>query len=148
MANLTRRDNGNRQFTRDPFSFARDLLAWDPFDQTRPVANGFVPRFEVKERDDAFVFHADLPGVTEDNLDISMQNGVLSISGSRVAEEKKEGESYYLYERKFGSFSRAFSLPDVADPEKVEADLKDGILTITVGKRVEAKPRKIGLKKA
>lgn len=148
MANLIRRDNGNRQLTRDPFSFARDLLAWDMFDQARPVTGGFVPRFEVKENAESFTFHADLPGVKEPDLDISMQNGVLTVSGTRTAEEKKEGESYYLYERKYGSFSRSFSLPEVADPEKVEADLKDGILTITIGKRVEAKPRKIGLKKS
>ena len=147
MANLIRRDNGNRQLTRDPFAFARDLLAWDLFDQARP-ASAFAPRFEVKETGDHFVFRADLPGVKDDDLDISMQNGVLSVSGSRSAEEKKEGESYYLYERSFGTFSRSFSLPEVADPDKVEADLKDGVLTITIGKRVEAKPRKIGLKKS
>ena len=148
MANLTRRDNGNRQLTRDPFSFARDLFAWDMFDQPRAAPAAFAPRFEVKETGDHYVFHADLPGVKEQDLDISLQNGVLTVSGSRQAEEKKEGESYYLYERKYGSFSRSFSLPDVADPDKVEADLADGILTISIGKRVEAKPRKIGLKKS
>lgn len=147
MANLIRRDNGNRQLTRDPFAFARDLLAWDMFDQARPVA-AFAPRFEVKETADHFVFRADLPGVKEPDLDISLQNGVLSVSGSRTAEEKREGESYYLYERSFGTFSRSFSLPEVADPDKVEAGLADGVLTITIGKRVEAKPRKIGLKKS
>jgi HSP20 family protein len=147
MANLTRRDNGNRPLARDPFSFARDLFAWDMFDQARPAVATFAPRFEVKETADSYVFKADLPGIKEQDLDISLQNGVLTVSGTRQAEEKKEGESYYLFERKYGSFSRSFALPDVADPEKVEADLKDGILTIAIGKRVDAKPRKIGLKK-
>jgi HSP20 family protein len=108
----------------------------------------FVPRFDVKENAESFVFRADLPGVKEQDLDISLQNGVLTVSGTRQTEEKKEGDSYYLYERKYGSFSRSFALPEVADPDKVEADLKDGILSISIGKRVEAKPRKIGLKKA
>jgi HSP20 family protein len=146
MANLIRRDNGNRPLSRDPFSLARDLLAWDFFEPVR-TTGGFAPRFEVKDTPDSFVFKADLPGVKDSELDISLHDGVLSVSGARIAEEKKEGESYYLYERKYGSFSRSFSLPDIADPDRVEADLKDGVLTIKVGKRAEAKPRKIGLRK-
>lgn len=150
MANLTRRDNGNRPVARDPFQFARDLLAWEPFGAVaygdRPAS--FSPRFEVKERADAYVFTADLPGVKDADLDISLHNGVLAISGKRESEERKEGESYFLYERQYGTFSRSFSLPDVADPDKVDAQLKDGVLTLTVGKRQEAKPKKIDLRKA
>lgn len=147
MANITRRENGNRQLSRDPFGF-RDLFGWDPFgDLARQPSQVFAPRFEVKERADAYVFTADLPGVKEEDLDISLQNGVLTVSGSRNAEEKKEGETYYLYERSYGSFSRSFALPEMADPDKVEARLANGELVLTVGKRQEAKPRKIGLKK-
>ena len=143
---LNRRENGNtaRYMSRDPLAFARELLSWDPFVQ-RPSA--FVPTFEVKETADAFVVRADLPGVKESDLDISLHNGVLSISGARQGEERKEGESYYLYERQYGSFSRSFSLPEAADGERVEADLDAGVLTLTIGKKVEAKPRKIALKK-
>jgi HSP20 family protein len=147
MANITRRDNGNRNLQRDPFQFARDLFGWDLFDASRQGTQAFAPRFEVKERPDAFVFTADMPGVDEKDLDISLQNGVLTISGTRNAEEKKEGETFYVYERKYGSFSRSFSLPEIADPDKVEARLVNGVLGVTVGKRAEAKPKKISLSK-
>jgi HSP20 family protein len=148
MANLTRRENGNRaQLSRDPFSFARDLFGWDAFGEARASTQAFVPRFEVKERADALVFVADLPGVKEEDLDISVHQGVLTVSGSRKAEEKTEGDTYYLYERAYGQFSRSFALPEYADPERVEASLTNGELVVNIGKRAEAKPRKIGLKK-
>jgi HSP20 family protein len=149
---LTLRTNGSnstpsRHVSRDPFSMARELLAWDPFFGGRP-ATAFSPAFEVKETNEAFVLKADLPGVSEDNLDIGVHNNVLSISGSRAAEERKEGETYALYERQFGSFSRSFSLPDMADGERVDANLANGVLTLTIAKKAEAKPRKISLKKS
>jgi HSP20 family protein len=123
---------------------ARDLLGWDPF--TRP-ASAFAPAFEVKETTDSFVVKADLPGVTDGDLDINVHNNVLTVTGSRQAEERKDGESYTLYERQFGSFSRSFSLPDMADGERIEAKLDAGVLTLTIGKKAEAKPRKIAVKK-
>ncbi len=135
-----------RYVARDPFHMARELLAWDPLFGGRP-ATAFSPAFEVKETTDAFVLKADLPGVLETNLDIAVHNNVLSVSGTRAAEERKEGESYALYERQFGSFSRSFSLPDMADGERVEAKLENGVLTLSIGKKAEAKPRKIALKK-
>lgn len=132
---------------RDPYSLARELLGWDPFFTASRPASAFAPAFEVKETADSFVLKADVPGVDEKDLDISVHNGVLSVSGSRQAEDRHEGESYAVYERQFGSFSRSFSLPDVADPERVEAKLVNGVLTLTVGKKAEAKPRKIELKR-
>jgi HSP20 family protein len=130
---------------RDPFSMARELLSWDPFFSGRP-ASAFSPAFEVKETNDAFVLKADLPGVAEPDLDISVHNSVLTVSGSRQAEERREGESYALYERQFGSFSRSFSLPDMADGDRIEAKLDRGVLTLTIGKKAEARPRKISVK--
>jgi HSP20 family protein len=145
---LALRTNTNGQATRyrDPFSMARELLSWDPFFTGRP-ATAFAPPFEVKETTDAFVVKADIPGVAESELDIAVHNNVLTVSGSRQAEERKEGESYALYERQYGSFSRSFSLPDTADGERIEAKMDNGVLTLTIGKKVEAKPRKIALKK-
>lgn len=131
---------------RDPFQMARELMSWDPFFAGRP-ASAFAPSFEVKETADAFVVKADLPGVSEADLDISLHNSVLTVTGSRQAEERKEGESFALYERQFGSFSRSFSLPDMADGERIEANLANGVLTLVIGKKAEAKPRKIALKK-
>ncbi|HEU0035997.1 MAG TPA: Hsp20/alpha crystallin family protein [Kofleriaceae bacterium] len=148
VRNGTGNGNGNTNVTRyrDPFSMARELLSWDPFFGNRP-ASAFAPAFEVKETTDSFVLKADLPGVVESDLDINLHNSILTVSGSRQAEERKEGESYALYERQFGSFSRSFSLPDMADGEKIDAKLENGVLTLVIGKKAEAKPRKIALKK-
>lgn len=131
---------------RDPFQMARELLSWDPFFGNRQVT-AFAPAFEVKETSDAFILKADLPGVNEADLDISVHNNVLTVSGSRQAEERKEGESYALYERQFGSFTRSFSLPDIADGERIDAKLDNGVLSLTIGKKAEAKPKKIAIKK-
>jgi len=142
-------NGGNQQVTRyrDPFSMARELLSWDPFFGGRP-ASAFSPAFEVKDTNEAFVLKADLPGVAEADLDINVHNSVLTVSGTRAAEERREGESYALYERQFGSFSRSFSLPEMADGERIEAKLEQGLLTLTIGKKAEAKPRRIPLKKS
>jgi HSP20 family protein len=130
---------------RDPFTLARELFSWDPFYGGRPTA--FAPAFEVKETNDAFVVKADVPGVDEKDLDVALHNGVLTVSGSRGAEERHEGESYALYERQYGSFTRSFALPDIADGERIEAKLDNGVLTLTIAKKAEAKPRKISIKK-
>jgi HSP20 family protein len=148
MALVRSNANGTRPSVnvRDPYSLARELLNWDPFVSARP-ASAFAPAFEVKETNDSFVLRADVPGVAEKDLDIAVHNGVLTVSGSRSAEERKEGESYALYERQYGSFSRSFALPDMADGERIEAKLDNGVLTLTVAKKAEAKPRKIEIKK-
>lgn len=146
---LALRNTSNGQTTRyqrDPFQMARELLSWDPFFTGRQVS-AFSPAFEVKETNDEFVLKADLPGVAEGDLDIALHNNVLSISGSRQAEERKEGVSYALYERQFGSFTRSFSLPDLADGERIAAKLENGVLTLTIAKKAEAKPRKINVSK-
>jgi HSP20 family protein len=149
MSLLARTSNGTapaRYVSRDPFQVARDLLSWDPFFGNRQVS-AFVPAFEVKETNDAFVLKGDIPGVAEPNLDIAVHNNVLTVSGHRPAEERKEGDSYALYERQYGSFTRSFSLPDTADGERVEAKLEAGVLTLTIWKRSEAKPRKIAVQR-
>lgn len=151
---LIARNNGNGtapstpvRYSRDPFQVARDLLSWDPFFGGRQ-ASAFVPAFEVKETTEAFLVKADVPGVAEKDLDIAVHNNVLTISGTRQSEERKEGEAYALYERQYGSFSRSFQLPDTADGERVEAKLDAGVLHLTVFKKAEAKPRKIALSKS
>jgi HSP20 family protein len=144
---LALRNGTNHNVTRyrDPFSIARELLSWDPF--TGRPASAFSPAFEVKETTEAFVLKADVPGVAEGDLDLAVHNNILSVSGSRQSEERKEGDTYALYERQFGSFSRSFQLPEMADGEKIAAKLEHGVLTLTIGKRAEAKPRKIALNK-
>ncbi len=143
---LRTKNNNVARYIDDPFTVARDLLAWDPFYGNRQVT-AFAPAFEVKETADAFVLRADLPGVLEADLDITVHNNVLAITGRRQTEERKEGESFALYERQFGSFSRSFSLPDSADAEKLDANLSNGVLSVTIAKKAQAQPRKIALKK-
>ncbi len=144
---LVRNSQNSTNRYRDPFQMARELMSWDPFFAGR-TATAFSPAFEVKETVDAFVVKADLPGVSESELDISLHNSVLTVTGSRQAEERREGESFALYERQFGSFSRSFSLPDMADGERIDAKLENGVLTLTIGKKAEAKPKKIALKRS
>jgi HSP20 family protein len=72
---------------------------------------------------------------------------VLTVSGSRSAEERREGESYALYERQYGSFTRSFALPETADGERIDAKLENGVLTLTIAKKAQAKPRKIAIKR-
>lgn len=148
MSLTLRRENGNTpttRYVRDPFALARELFAWDPYSR---AVTAFSPTFDVKETAESFVVRADLPGVEEKDIDVSIHNGVLTVTGSRQAEERKDGESYYLYERQYGSFSRSFSLPETADAEKIDARLRNGVLELSIGKRAEAKPRKIELKRA
>lgn len=146
---LALRSNGSSASVparRDAFQVARDLLSWDPFFGGRQVS-AFVPAFEVKETNEAFILKADVPGVAESDLDIAVHNSVLTISGARKPEERKEGEAYALYERQYGSFSRSFALPETADGERVEAKLDSGVLTLAIAKKAEAKPRKIAVQK-
>lgn len=146
---IQKRNNGNERAyaARDPFALARSLFGFDPFFglEARQAKTTFMPSFEVKETDEAYVLKADVPGVQENDIDISLHGNVLTISGARSAEERKEGETYFVYERQYGSFSRAFSLPEEANSEAINAQLKDGVLTVQVGKKAESKPRKISL---
>ena len=147
MSLVTRNGNSTAPVRyRDPFQLARELLSWDPFVGARQ-ASAFVPAFEVKETNEAFVLKGDLPGVAEADLDIAVHNSVLTVSGTRTAEARQDGDAFALYERQYGSFSRSFSLPDTADGERVEAKLDSGVLTLTIWKKAEAKPRKIALHK-
>jgi HSP20 family protein len=142
MANLVRRDNW------DPFRVVESLLGLDPFRGTfPPVPRGseFAPRFDVKETKEAYVITADLPGVKDADVDISLHGNVLTITGKREGERRDEAEKYYAVERNYGSFARSFGLPDSVDSEHVAADLKHGVLTVNVPKRPEAQPRKIAI---
>jgi HSP20 family protein len=100
----------------------------------------------VKETNEAFVFKADVPGLKEDDLEISLTGNRLTVSGKRDEERRDENERFFAYERSYGTFTRTFTLPDGVDTEHVNADLKDGVLTLTLPKRPEVQPKKIQLK--
>ncbi|MCP3139932.1 Hsp20/alpha crystallin family protein [Pyxidicoccus xibeiensis] len=150
MADIIRRESTVPRRGRDPFSQMQELLNWDPFEvmtqlmgNAREAAPTFIPAFEVKESGDAFIFKADLPGVQEKDLEIALTGDRLVVSGKRESEKREENERYFAYERSFGSFSRAFTLPEGVDADHVSAELKDGVLHLTLPKRPEVQPRRI-----
>ncbi|HJU83432.1 MAG TPA: Hsp20/alpha crystallin family protein, partial [Holophagaceae bacterium] len=98
----------------EPFRSLSDLLRWDPYRESGVWAEAmeFSPSFEVKETDNAYVFKADVPGIHEENLDIQLAGNRLTISGKRETEKKEEKETWHLTERRFGSFTRTFTLPE------------------------------------
>ena len=134
----------------DPFRTMRELMRFDPFAEMGTISNWqsiqFNPDFEVKETREGYQFRADLPGIKEKDLEISMTGNRLTVSGHREAEKRDESDRYYLYERSYGSFTRSFTLPDGVDNTKVAADLKDGVLTMLVPRRPETQPRKINVR--
>ena len=153
MANLIRRKElGALEPSRvfEPFEMMRDLMRWDPFAEMVPSTVGslFAPSFDVKETKEAYVFTADLPGVKEKDLDLSLTGNRLTVSGKREEEKKEEDERWFTYERSYGAFSRSFTLPEGVDTEHAVAELKEGVLTINLAKRPEVKARKIELKPA
>lgn len=162
MANLIRRES-NQQPARNrgrddgldpfrgwnPFRMMDAMLSWDPF---REIAGPwsrqtemFLPRFDVKETKDGFFFRADIPGVKERDLEISLVGNTLTVSGKREDEHNEESDQYHASERSYGQFTRSFSLPESADLENIEADIKEGVLKIHLPKRPEVQPRKIAV---
>jgi len=128
----------------------RSMLGWDPFREMAPFAlessmSSFAPAFEVKETKDGYLFKADLPGVKQQDIDVSLTGNRLSIAGKREAEKQEKTDAYYTYERSYGSFTRAFTMPDGVDAGSVHADLRDGVLTVNVAKKPEAQPKKIAI---
>jgi len=109
------------------------------------VGGAWCPVVDVRESEDALTMQAELPGVTLDDVDVSVENGVLTISGEKKQEvrEGHEGSDYHLVERRYGRFERRFALPRSVDAEKVSADFENGILTIMLPKAEKAKPRRI-----
>lgn len=145
--------SGGLQRTRewDPFQRMQELMGWDPFEVMnqwltgggRESALSFVPAFEVKETKDAFIFKADLPGVEEKDIEVTLTGDRIVVSGKRELEKREESDRFYTYERSYGSFSRAFTLPEGVNPDAVNADLKSGVLTLTLPKRPEILPKRI-----
>ncbi|MGR8933138.1 MAG: Hsp20/alpha crystallin family protein [Gammaproteobacteria bacterium] len=103
------------------------------------------PSVDIKEETDRFVILADIPGVKPEDIDVSMEEGVLTIKGEKQTEAKTEKENYKRVERTYGSFYRRFSLPDTADADAISAKSKHGVLEIVIPKREAVKPKKISV---
>ena len=114
-------------------------------DDTATLATSdWVPAVDIKEEDNRFLIIADVPGVDPDDIEVHMENGILSIKGERREEHEDEKEGYKRIERSYGSFHRRFTLPDTADAEGISAKSRHGSLEITIPKRAEVtKTRRI-----
>lgn len=140
-------------YTRD-FDNAFDLLnqlrhrldgVFDDFDDTSSLATGGYPHTNLYDTGGAFVLEADVPGLAENDFQLTLNQDVLTVTGKRKA-TAPEGYSVHRRERAAFEFSRSYALPTKVDPEKTQASLKDGVLTITLEKAPEMKPRQIAVR--
>lgn len=115
---------------------------WDEFE----AGGAWAPKLDVSETKDAYMVKAEIPGVDQKDLSVSLQNQILTIKGEKHQEKEEKDEKYHRVERSWGEFTRAIALPGAADTEKVNATFKDGVLTITLPKTPAAKGTTIPVK--
>ena len=120
------------------------------FDTPTPGGNGvtsrrWIPAMDLVETEDNFVLKADLPGLTQDDVDIEVEDNVLTVSGERKAEHEDKREGYYRVERSFGAFRRTLTLPEGVDPEAVSATFDKGVLEVRIPKPEQRKPRRVAI---
>ena len=111
-------------------------------------AGGWAPSIDIHETPDAFVIDADLPGVRHEDVEISVEDGTLTLRGERSTSSEISDESYHRVERRYGAFFRSIALPSAIKDDAIEASYDNGVLTITVPKAEQAKPRRIEVKAA
>jgi HSP20 family protein len=129
-------------------SFQADMnRLFDGFFQARGSGTGghrrWIPAMDLVETEENLVLRADLPGMTEDDVEIEIKDGVLTVSGERKAEHEEKEEGFYRVERAFGGFSRSLSLPQGIDAGGVSANFDNGVLEVRVPKPAERKPTKV-----
>jgi HSP20 family protein len=122
------------RFYHEPFA-----LSLSPLDWTR----GAFPRLDIAESDEHVTVTVELPGMKAEDVEIDVTGNMLTLRGEKREEKEEKGRDYRYTERQFGSFSRTVQLPSTVDAEKVDASFKDGVLTIKLERRPEARPRKI-----
>jgi HSP20 family protein len=134
---------------------------WSPLDEfereisrffdgtTRPLASmpgAWAPAVDVRETDDAYILHADLPGMKKEDITISVKDNTITVQGERKREDKTEEKGYSRYERSHGTFARSFTVRDGFAADKVEAAYADGVLSVTLPKLEQSKPRQVEVK--
>ena len=136
------------------------LNRWDPFteiarlqdEMTRQFlpaerrTGGFIPPVDIFEEKDAIYVMAELPGVKPDQVQLHVENSILTITGERKFEKEDKREGYRRVERSYGAFTRSFALPNSVAGDQVQAEMNDGILTVKIPKKAEVQPRKIEVK--
>lgn len=111
--------------------------------KNQPAFGTFTPAVDVYEDEHNLVLKLEIPGMNEEDLKVSLEDQMLTVSGERKFEKEEKEESFHRIERRYGSFTRTFRLPSTVDTEKVEAGYDKGILKVTLAKRAEAKPKQI-----
>ena len=118
----------------------RSLFDWKAFEPEKTLA---APAVDIAENDKAYEITAELPGMNEKDVQVNVANGGLTIKGEKKEEKEEKEKDYYLSERRYGSFQRYFSLPETVDVDKIEAAFNNGLLKVTLPKKLEAqKPEK------
>ena len=113
------------------------------FSQEEMSRGGWNPSVDIYESKDQLVLEADLPGMKREDVEVSIENNVITLKGERKFEKTDEGDNYHRVERSYGSFTRSFTLPNTVSAEGAEADFSNGILRVSLPKREEIKARKI-----
>jgi HSP20 family protein len=116
------------------------------FDSEETPEVDWSPRVDITENENSYVVKAELAGLSKDDVKITMKEDVLTIRGEKKSETKSENENVHLLERRYGRFVRAFRLPSSVNSKKIDATFKDGILTLSLPKAEEAKPKEIEIK--
>lgn len=122
---------------------ADDIFA-DFFGGSRRVVQAFSPELDIQESEESFIITADLPGMTDKDIEVKVHDGSLILSGRReLRAEEQDEQGFYYRERRSGGFSRQFKLGDRVDADKIDASYKDGVLTLVLPKKEQIKPRQI-----
>ena len=129
----------------EPFSSEFNRL-FDTLFQPVNSSQRWAPPMDLVEADNHFVLKADLPGLADDDVNIEVQDGTLTISGERKSETEKREKGWYRVERSFGRFSRSLTLPEGINPDAVEASFDKGVLEVRIPKPEERKPRRVQIK--
>jgi HSP20 family protein len=125
-----------------------DRFVADPFEVAWYGRNGkdWMPKLDVVESSDAVTVRTELPGVLPKNVDVSMRDNILTISGHKEAATQEEGKDFFISEREFGSFRRSIELPQGCDADRITATQDNGVLTVKIARLKEATPKKIPVK--
>lgn len=134
------RDRFSRMFE-DAFN---DMLR--PFEAEEVSERRWAPSVDIRENDDQVTLFVDLPGMKKEDVNLTLENNVLTISGERKFEEEHSNENYHRIERSYGQFTRSFTLNQNVRMDEVEANFEDGVLVVNLPKEEEAKPRRISIK--
>lgn len=113
---------------------------WIPIRWNVSQQDKYFPDCDIKETKDAYVLSVEVPGIAKESINISVEEGVLTISGEKKEAKEENVENYHATERIYGSFRRSFALPDDTDTDKIKAECKDGLLTVSIPKSEEKKP--------